>query len=308
MASLRHFTESEEASSFSGGFEEMVTGGQSASDATENAVQQEVTAGLSYQVETNDEDEFVIVHLKESFPAPLRVKKPSSDSESSDSSSGSGSEDPGPGGGGGAAVGDLDIISQGEAELEADNIQRQMQDSRSQWRSMEFKICRKWFYRNACGHVDNKSKCYEMAVLDIPTAVLGDASVKLVLKVIPYRLEDTEWPQRFSYVSFLLQIPQHFVYALTSRHTCTLCLDLTSHVLGDVSKVLEFCDFPGEVEIPQYCREHSFEFKFLRHTDIFDAQGEILLFCAMARLNVVHRELPPHHLEEEEDYAIIELD
>lgn len=134
--------------------------------------------------------------------------------------------------------------------------------------------------------------------VDIPTAMLRNgvcATAKLLLTIIPYKKESTEWPDRFSYVSILLCIPQCYVRALTLEHTCTLHLDITSN-----DEPEEMCNFHEQVQIRPDSPEAEGEWKLLRHTNVFDAEGKNLSLCAMARLHV---ELPPYHLEEEEGFT-----
>ena len=97
-SSLAYFIVSNEEANFDEGVEELVAGGEAGGEAgvhgaTGSAVQQELTAGISQQVQANTNDNSATVSLEGRLPATLKrehylgAKNPSTDSESSDFSS-----------------------------------------------------------------------------------------------------------------------------------------------------------------------------------------------------------------------------
>ena len=141
--------------------------------------------------------------------------------------------------------------------------------------------------------------------VDVPTDVSGrrSATAKLTLTFISYREETTDWPDRFTYLTILLEIPPKYTYGLTTLHSCHLCLQVTATGEG-----VEGCVIPLRLAISPYSLKLEEEVQLLRHIAVFDARGKYVVFHANARFDLEARKSSIFEFEtrdEEGDFLII---
>ena len=145
----------------------------------------------------------------------------------------------------------------------------------------KMKIRRKWFHRSYAKKSE-KPQSYRMSVNIPKIASLNKrVTAKLTLTFIPYKMETTDWPDRFSYLGISLDIPSKHMDGLTTHHCCFLCLDITA-----ASKGLKTHKFPLQLPIAPGTTTFKSEVQLLRHTDILDARGKHVVFNVNARFDL----------------------